>query len=62
MVMRILAASKPIPLDEMGMSQRNLDEMRKLLAKPYGLVLCVGAHGIRQDHHAALRARQHQHR
>ncbi len=45
MVMRILAASKPIPLDEMGMSQRNLDEMRKLLGKPYGLVLCVGPTG-----------------
>jgi len=45
MVMRILAASKPIPLDEMGMSQRNLDEMRKLLSKPYGLVLCVGPTG-----------------
>ena len=44
-VMRILAASKPIPLDEMGMSQRNLDEMRKLLSKPYGLVLCVGPTG-----------------
>jgi type II secretory ATPase GspE/PulE/Tfp pilus assembly ATPase PilB-like protein len=44
-VMRILAASKPIPLDEMGMSQRNLDEMRKLLAKPYGLILCVGPTG-----------------
>ena len=44
-VMRILAASKPLPLDEMGMSQRNLDEMRKLLAKPYGLVLCVGPTG-----------------
>jgi type II secretory ATPase GspE/PulE/Tfp pilus assembly ATPase PilB-like protein len=44
-VMRILAASKPIPLDEMGMSQRNLDEMRKLLGKPYGLVLCVGPTG-----------------
>jgi type II secretory ATPase GspE/PulE/Tfp pilus assembly ATPase PilB-like protein len=45
MVMRILAASKPIPLAEMGMSQRNLDELKKLLAKPYGLVLCVGPTG-----------------
>jgi len=44
-VMRILAASKPIPLTDMGMSQRNLDELRKLLAKPYGLVLCVGPTG-----------------
>jgi len=44
-VMRILAASKPIPLDEMGMSERNLLEMRKLLSKPYGLILCVGPTG-----------------
>ncbi|HEX7599579.1 MAG TPA: GspE/PulE family protein, partial [Polyangia bacterium] len=44
-VMRILAASKPIPLEEMGMSQRNLDELKKLLGKPYGLVLCVGPTG-----------------
>jgi type II secretory ATPase GspE/PulE/Tfp pilus assembly ATPase PilB-like protein len=44
-VMRILAASKPIPLDEMGMSERNLREMRSIIAKPYGLVLCVGPTG-----------------
>jgi type II secretory ATPase GspE/PulE/Tfp pilus assembly ATPase PilB-like protein len=44
-VMRILAASKPIPLEEMGMSQRNLDQLKVLLAKPYGLVLCVGPTG-----------------
>ncbi len=45
MVMRILAASKPIPLDEMGMSERNLREMRAIIAKPYGLILCVGPTG-----------------
>ena len=44
-VMRILAASKPIPLDEMGMSERNLREMKVIIAKPYGLVLCVGPTG-----------------
>jgi type II secretory ATPase GspE/PulE/Tfp pilus assembly ATPase PilB-like protein/GAF domain-containing protein len=44
-VMRILAASKPIPLAEMGMSVRNLAELRKIIAKPYGLVLCVGPTG-----------------
>jgi len=44
-VMRILAASKPIPLDEMGMSERNLREMRGLINKPYGLILCVGPTG-----------------
>jgi type II secretory ATPase GspE/PulE/Tfp pilus assembly ATPase PilB-like protein len=45
MVMRILAASKPIPLDEMGMSERNLREMRAIISKPYGLILCVGPTG-----------------
>jgi type II secretory ATPase GspE/PulE/Tfp pilus assembly ATPase PilB-like protein len=44
-VMRILAASKPIPLDEMGMSERNLREMRTIVVKPYGLILCVGPTG-----------------
>jgi len=44
-VMRILAASKPIPLDEMGMSERNLREMRSIINKPYGLILCVGPTG-----------------
>jgi len=44
-VMRILAASKPIPLEEMGMSERNLRELRAIIAKPYGLILCVGPTG-----------------
>jgi type II secretory ATPase GspE/PulE/Tfp pilus assembly ATPase PilB-like protein/GAF domain-containing protein len=44
-VMRILATSKPIPLDEMGMNDRNLVELKKALAKPYGLILCVGPTG-----------------
>lgn len=44
-VMRILAASKPIPIEEMGMSERNLRELKVVVAKPYGLVLCVGPTG-----------------
>jgi type II secretory ATPase GspE/PulE/Tfp pilus assembly ATPase PilB-like protein len=44
-VMRILAASKPIPLEEMGMSERNLRELKAIVAKPYGLILCVGPTG-----------------
>ena len=44
-VMRILAASKPLPLDQIGLSQRNLDELRVAMDKPYGLVLCVGPTG-----------------
>ena len=34
-----------MPLDQMGLSERNLRELRALLAKPYGLLLCVGPTG-----------------
>jgi type II secretory ATPase GspE/PulE/Tfp pilus assembly ATPase PilB-like protein len=44
-VMRILAASKPQPLEKMSMSERNLAEFKKIMAKPYGIVLCVGPTG-----------------
>lgn len=44
-VLRILASSKPLPLDKMGLSERNFSELRKLVSKPYGLVLCVGPTG-----------------
>jgi type II secretory ATPase GspE/PulE/Tfp pilus assembly ATPase PilB-like protein len=44
-VLRILAAQKPLPLEKMNMSSRNLGELRKLIEKPYGLILCVGPTG-----------------
>ena len=44
-VMRILAASEPIPIDKLGMTERNLREMKKIAEKPYGLILCVGPTG-----------------
>lgn len=44
-VMRILAASKPLPLDKMGFSDYNLSEFKKLLQKPYGIALVVGPTG-----------------
>ncbi len=44
-VMRILAAHKPIPLDEIGMSENNLAQFKKLLATPYGILLVVGPTG-----------------
>ncbi|MFL6247432.1 MAG: ATPase, T2SS/T4P/T4SS family, partial [Thermoanaerobaculia bacterium] len=44
-VMRILAASKPLPLDKMGFSERNLTAFKTLLAKPYGIALVVGPTG-----------------
>ena len=44
-VMRILAASKPLPIEKMGFSERNLAEFRKVLQKPYGICLVVGPTG-----------------
>jgi type II secretory ATPase GspE/PulE/Tfp pilus assembly ATPase PilB-like protein len=44
-VMRILAASEPIPIDKLGMTDRNLREMKSISAKPYGLILVVGPTG-----------------
>jgi type II secretory ATPase GspE/PulE/Tfp pilus assembly ATPase PilB-like protein len=45
MVLRILAAEEPIPLDQLKMTPRNLRALRTLLDKPYGLILCVGPTG-----------------
>lgn len=44
-VMRILAASEPIPLDKMGFSERNLRELKRIAEMPYGIILCVGPTG-----------------
>jgi len=44
-VMRILAASKPLPLEKMGFSDRNIEEFKKILSKPYGICLVVGPTG-----------------
>ncbi len=44
-VMRILSASEPMPLDQLALSERNLRELTNLLEKPYGIILCVGPTG-----------------
>ena len=44
-VMRILAAGEPIPLDKMGFSQRNLQHLKSAVSKPYGLFFCCGPTG-----------------
>ena len=44
-VLRILAASKPIPLEEMNFTRRNLNLIKKTVTKPYGLILAVGPTG-----------------
>ncbi|MFP3980968.1 MAG: ATPase, T2SS/T4P/T4SS family [Desulfobacterales bacterium] len=44
-VLRILASAGAMKLDEMGMTERNLNVLRKAITKPYGLILCVGPTG-----------------
>ncbi|MBY0237110.1 MAG: GspE/PulE family protein, partial [Burkholderiaceae bacterium] len=43
--MRLLASSKPLPLEKLGLTARNLTELKKAVARPYGMVLCVGPTG-----------------
>ncbi len=56
-VLRLLAAGEPIPLDRLAMSERNLREFKTILAKPYGIILCVGPTGSGKTTtlHSALR-------
>ncbi|MEO5689693.1 MAG: ATPase, T2SS/T4P/T4SS family [Burkholderiaceae bacterium] len=44
-VLRILASSKPMPLEALGMSPHNLAHLKKAVERPYGMVLCVGPTG-----------------
>jgi len=44
-VMRILSASEPLPLEKMDFSERNLRELKAIAEKPYGIILCVGPTG-----------------
>jgi type II secretory ATPase GspE/PulE/Tfp pilus assembly ATPase PilB-like protein len=55
-VMRLLAAGKPLPLDAMGMSERNYKDFIDIISKPYGIVLVVGPTGSGKTTtlHAAL--------
>ncbi|TNF48699.1 MAG: type II secretion system protein E, partial [Deltaproteobacteria bacterium] len=44
-VLRVLASSKIIPLDDLGFSARNLEHFKDMVHKPYGIILCVGPTG-----------------
>ena len=44
-VMRILAAGEPIPLEKMGFTARNLEQLQATVSKPYGLFFCCGPTG-----------------
>jgi len=44
-VMRILAAGEPIPLDKLGLSARNTKNLKDTVSKPYGLFFVCGPTG-----------------
>jgi len=55
-VMRLLAKGETMPLEDMGISKRNYDELIKIINKPYGMILVVGPTGSGKTTtlHAAL--------
>jgi len=44
-VMRILAAGEPIPLDKMGFTKQNEENLKTVVGKPYGLFFVCGPTG-----------------
>ncbi|MBI3346053.1 MAG: Flp pilus assembly complex ATPase component TadA [Burkholderiales bacterium] len=44
-VMRLLASSRPIPLERIGLTPANLAALQAAVSRPYGMVLCVGPTG-----------------
>ncbi len=44
-VMRVLAAAKPVPLDKLGLDSHKLETLKKVVQRPYGLVLVCGPTG-----------------
>jgi type II secretory ATPase GspE/PulE/Tfp pilus assembly ATPase PilB-like protein len=44
-VLRILTKSGTLKLDEIGLSDRNLNVLKRVIVRPYGLILCVGPTG-----------------
>jgi len=44
-VLRILAASKPIPVEKLGMEKDNMEKFQAIVQEPYGIFLCVGPTG-----------------
>ena len=55
-VLRILADSGAMKIDQMGLTARNLEMLRMIIAQPFGLILCVGPTGSGKTTtlHAAL--------
>ena len=44
-VLRLLTSSKPIPLDNLGLSRPTWSAFKTAIQRPYGMLLCVGPTG-----------------
>jgi len=44
-VLRVLGSSKPLPIDQLGLRERNHRELERLMRASHGLILCVGPTG-----------------
>lgn len=44
-VLRLLSAGKPLPLDGIGLSPANLERFKQAVHRPHGMLLCVGPTG-----------------
>jgi type II secretory ATPase GspE/PulE/Tfp pilus assembly ATPase PilB-like protein len=44
-VLRLLSASRPIPLEKLGLDAERFAQIRRMMARPYGLVLVCGPTG-----------------
>lgn len=44
-VLRLLAQTRPLPIEDLGLSAYNLNAFREMITKPQGIVLCVGPTG-----------------
>jgi type II secretory ATPase GspE/PulE/Tfp pilus assembly ATPase PilB-like protein len=55
-VLRILTQSHTFKLDEIGLNDRNLTILKRIIERPYGMILCVGPTGSGKTTtlHAAL--------
>ena len=44
-VMRLLASARPMPLEDLGLADANLQRLKLAMQRPYGMILCVGPTG-----------------
>lgn len=44
-VMRLLASTKPIAMNKLGLTEANYAQLQAAVSRPYGMVLCVGPTG-----------------